>query len=61
MIVLVLGGIGGFAKTAKESGNVIVVIMARTRMPKRMFGMNGDMIWPTALPSGSAAGRGEQA
>jgi hypothetical protein len=44
----------GFAKTANESGSVALVMMARTRMPKRRFVRNGDTIWPTAVPSGSA-------
>lgn len=57
-IARVLGGVGGFARTANESGSVALVMMARRRMPKRIFGRNGDTIWPTAVPSGSAEGRG---
>ena len=48
--LLVPGGVGGFAKTVNKSGSMTLVMMARTRMPKRMFVKNGDTIWPTVEP-----------
>ena len=35
--------------------------MAKTRIPERMLVRNGDTIWPTAVPSGSAGGRSKEA